>query len=276
MSNVVHYLDGSWVEEAALVVPVKDLSVSRGFGVFDYLRTYNHKPFRLADHIDRFCSSAAMLGLELAIEKDELSSIVDKGLETNPDGEYGIRMILTGGTSEDFITQSKPTLIVGFFDLHTPTAEQYANGVKVVTTAHIRHLPEAKSLNYLTAVMAQREAKQHGAVEAIYVDADTSNIFEGTSSNFFAVRNGIVITPDQDVLKGVTRQVVFELCQQLGIECRENNLSLNSIGEYSEMFITSSNREVLPVVQIDDLTIGDGNVGTVSKRLKEAFNSIAH
>ncbi len=276
MQRVVkHYMNGRWTDEEQLVVPVKDLSVARGFGVFDFLQTYDGVPFRLDAHIKRFFNSAGLLGLKPSITPAELEDVVAQGLSMNPKAEYAIRMTLTGGVSEDFITPGTGSLIVAFYDAHYPTQAQYKDGVKVITTLHVRHLPEAKSLNYLAGVIAQRDAREQGAIEALYVNPVNLEIYEGTTTNVFAVKDGIVITPSKDILKGITRQVVFELCTQAGITCREDTLYVPDIKTYDEMFITSSSREVLPVVQVDGQTVGGGKVGAVSKRLRELFHDLA-
>lgn len=271
MINAMHYLNGNWVNDQGLVIPVRDLSVVRGFGVFDYLRTYQNKPFHLDAHIDRFYNSAQMLELEIPISKDELKNIVSEGLTKNSYPEKGIRMILTGGVSDDLISPSKPSLIVCFYQFAEPSEAQYKNGVKVITTPHVRHIPEAKSLSYLVAVLAQKQAKQIGAVEALYVDPSTTQIFEATTSNIFAVKDGLVITPKDDILKGTTRQIVLDLCKDLGIKFSESDLFLKDLPEYSEMFLTAANKEVLPVISVDEQVIGDGKVGEIAKQLEQAY-----
>lgn len=275
MNTVLHYLDGEWVTEDKLLIPVSDLSVARGFGVFDYLRTYDNRPFRLQAHIERFYNSAHLIGLQSPVSKQELHHIVQVGLDNNPPGEYGVRMTLTGGSKGDFITVAKPSLIVGFYELHTPSAQQQETGVKVITVNQTRHMPNAKSLNYMAGVMAMQEAAKRDAVEAIYSDEFSGELFEGTTTNLFAVRDGVVITPAEEILEGVTRQVVLELCDRRAIPYKETTLRKSEINDYGEMFITSSSKEILPVVTIDNRHIGDGTVGPVTKKLMRAFKDIA-
>jgi len=273
MINAMHYLNGQWVSDQELVIPVRDLSVVRGFGVFDYLRTYQNKPFHLDAHVDRFYNSAQMLGLEVPVTKDELKNIVSEGLSKNSYPEKGIRMILTGGVSDDLISPSKPSLIVCFYQFTEPSKDQYAKGVKVITTPHVRHVPEAKSLSYLVAVLAQKQARETGAIEALYVDPNTTQIFEATTSNIFAVKDGVVITPKNDILKGTTRQTVLDLCKDLSIEFSESDVFLKDLPTFSEMFLTAANKEVLPVISVDEQVIGDGKVGEIAKKLEHAYRN---
>src|SRR5664279_431200 len=199
MSNTAtkHYFNGQWVEESKLVIPVRDLSVARGYGAFGSFRTYRGVPFRLEANVKRLYNSAQILEITVPVSEPELLQIVHEGLERNSRGEYAIHMIVTGGVSEDFITPGKPSLIVGFYELQPPTAEQYAQGVKVLTKAYKRDNAAAKSLNYTAAVIARREASEQGAVEVLYVDGETGKLYECTTSNVFAVRDGAVITPGE-------------------------------------------------------------------------------
>jgi branched-chain amino acid aminotransferase len=270
----MHYLNGRWVEDKDFVLPIQDLSVMRGFGVFDFLRTYDGKPFRLHLHIDRFFNSAAFLNLTVPVSKAELEKIIRKGIELNAGSEKGIRIILSGGVSQDFISPGKSSLIIAFYDLQAPEASLYEKGVKVITTPHLRHIPHAKSLNYLTAVMVTQEAKKAGAFEAVYVDPATNEIYEATTSNIFVVESGVVKTPNEHMLKGTTRHVVIEICEELGIKVVEGPISLNDISKFDEVFLTAANKGVLGVVQVDDHIIGDGKVGKLSKLLGQAFKDV--
>lgn len=271
MIEAMHYLNGKWVHDNELVIPVRDLSVIRGFGVFDYLRTYKNKPFRIDAHINRFYNSAEILGLKIPVTKDELKEIVQKGLDVNPFPEKGIRMILTGGVSDDLISPSTPSLIVCFYEFKEPSQDQYVNGVKVITVPHARHIPAAKSLSYLVAVLAQKSAKEVGAIEALYVNSVTTEIYEATTSNIFVVKDGRVLTPKDEILTGTTRNVVIELCKQEKIPVDETPIYLKDLSKFDEAFLTAANKEVLPVTAIDDQTVGDGKVGPISKLLEEKF-----
>ena len=190
--------------------------------------------------------------------------------------ETGVRLTLTGGVASDAyaITPGEPSLIVSFGPITSPDPKLYETGGKVITTPHIRHIPQAKSLNYLVAVLAHREVKKAGAVEAVYMDGESGRIYEGTIANLFAVRDGVVITPKDDVLIGMTRNVVLRLCKGLGIEAREINLYGKDLPEYDEMFITGTTKEVMPIVRFDDKLIGDGKVGPITRRLVEAFGKL--
>lgn len=272
MNNFIqHYLNGQWVSEDKLLVSAQDLSVVRGYGVFDWMRTYQGKPFKLVEHIERLFYSADLVKLQIPVTKEELLQIINKGLQMNPPREYGARIIVTGGVSKNSVAPIKQaSLIVIFerFDGYDP--EIYEKGLKVISFPHTRFLPNAKSINYLSAIVASQLAQEKEAVEAIYLDKD-NNILEGTRTNLFIVEDGVIKTAAEDVLEGVTRQLVLDICQQNKLPLDETKIKYEQVNSCSEMFITSSGKEILPIVQFDDIVIGDGQPGTVTKQLMDLY-----
>ncbi len=183
-----------------------------------------------------------------------------------------IRIVVTGGASEDFMTPPpQPTLVVMVNPIGPNPSAAYTQGVKVITTQLERIMPTVKSLNYITAIMAMQAARQRGAVEAIYRTAD-QRITEGTRANFFVFQGKRLITPNADILGGITRDVVLEIAED-DFEVVEAPLYYTDLATYDEAFITSSTKEVLPVVQIDDITIGKGQPGPNTRKLMELFRS---
>ncbi|MFN4213114.1 MAG: aminotransferase class IV, partial [Microgenomates group bacterium] len=206
-----HYLDGKWLKTEDLKISAFDLAVVRGFGVFDFLRTYNRLPFYLDDHLDRFFNSAKLLQLKIPKSKDEIKKIIFEGIEKNPAGELNVKIILTGGETIDGITPvGKHVLLITFTGAVEYPKELYQKGVKVITIKGSRFLPQAKYLNYTQAVLAMMRAKKEGAEEALYVD-EKGRITEATRANFFAVIGGHLVTPKNGVLFGITRKVVLKL-----------------------------------------------------------------
>lgn len=276
MSNQ-HYLNGQWVADEDLKISVFDLAVLRGFGTFDYLRTYNFKPFRLEDHLDRFEQSNRRLGITISKNRDELRAIILDGIKRNNEPNIGIRMLATGGIGVDSITQGEPSLIMVYQTVTKPEQHYYSAGAKVITYPTPRHVPEAKSLNYLTAILAMQQAAELDCLEALYVDPPLGDyskrrIYEGTRTNFFAVKDGELWTPREDMLAGITRKVVLELAAQTGVAVHQDNLYLEEVADkFEEAFITSSDKEIVPVIQIDDLVVGEGRPGTVTLKLMEAL-----
>lgn len=271
----LNYFNNTWVDEKNLKISALDLSVMRGFGIFDYLRTYNNKPFRLNDHIDRFFNSADALGIKIKLTKLQLKSIVLKGIKKNNFKETNIRIVASGGVSEDIMTPNNPTIMVLFSLALQYPKSYYLKGVKVITYLHKRVFANTKSLNYLTGVMAIQQAKQKNAIEAIYID-DKKRIYEGTTSNFFIVIENKIITPKKDILFGVTRQVVLEIIRKLKIQIIEKSIFYNDLRKAKEAFLTSTNKEIMPVVKVNNLTIGNGKVGSVTKKIMDGFKKYSH
>lgn len=272
-SMALHYLDGQWVKDEDLKISAFDLSVVRGFGVFDFLRTYRKKPFLLDEHLQRFYNSAKLLGLVIPVRVEALKKIIDEGIKKNADEELNIRMVLTGGVGVDSLSLGKPSLIIMFTKAVPYPNELYQNGVKVITFVASRFLARAKSLNYLAAISALQEAKQKNAVEAIYIDEE-KNIFEGTTTNFFAVIGGSLITSEEGILKGITRKAILDLVEELGIPLEIREMNMREMHAFSEAFITASNKEVMPVVQIDDTKVGDGKVGKITQKIMDAYRKL--
>ncbi len=266
-----YYIDGRFVDEDRAYISVKDLALLRGFGVFEFLVTYNKKPFRLQDHLDRLWNSASYVGLSLYHTRDELYGIVLDTIARNTHHkELGVRIVYTGGISSDGVTpEEKGSLIVMVLPRPCPLQWWYTKGAKTITVEAGRYMPQAKSTNYLSAICAQREAKRQGAIEALYVDQHNC-ILEGTTTNVFFCKAGKLITPHRDVLPGVTRKVILELVQG-HIEVVTRDVHRAEVGEMEEAFICSSSKEVVPIVLMDDVVIGNGTIGKTTREVMQLF-----
>ncbi len=274
MAQPLYYVNGDFVPADQARLPVNDLSVVRGYGVFDYTRSYGGKPFKLHEHILRLQRSAAAIELDLPWSTAELSAIVQETFDRNGYPDAGIRIVATGGPSSDFMTpQGNPSLMVMITPITSSQAAAQASGVKITTVEMDRVLPTVKSINYLGAVMAVEAAKREGAVEAIYRTRD-GLVTEGTRANLFVFKGDQLITAEQDVLAGITRAVIFEIASD-DFEVIQGPVSYEEIrnGTVDEVFISSSTKEILPVVQVDDIQIGDGKPGPKTEKLLALFHS---
>lgn len=266
----VYYVDGKFVPADEAVLPVTDLAILRGYGVFDYFRTYGRKPIQIQRNLARLRSSAALIGLTIPWADNELTTIILEAVERNGFDESSVRVIVTGGETQDFITpQAKPRLIVYVEPVRYLPSQYYTDGVKIITVDEERYLPLSKSLSYTSAIVAQQAARQAGAVEAVYVDRN-GNAREATTSNLFAFYGGRVVTESAGILPGITRGRVLEiLLRDYVIE--ERSLPYTELLQADEVVLTSANKEVVPVVQINDVFVGKGVVGEHAKRLMRAF-----
>ena len=262
----IYYIDGSFVSSDRAVIPVDDLAVLRGFGVFDLVRTYGGRPFFLKEHIERLRHSANEIGLHFPWSTKALLDIVLETLRRNSHKESSIRMVVTGGSSPDFMTpQNKPRLLVLISPVPILPEAWYSEGVKIITRMTERFKPGVKSINYIPATVALEEARKRGAVEALYLDRQDF-VLEGTASNVFAFSGEKLITPGRDILSGITRQVVLNVAkEQFTVQIRD--ISRQELLSADEVFITGTSKGMVPVIQVDETTIGNGKPGPLTRQL---------
>jgi branched-chain amino acid aminotransferase len=267
----IYYIDGQFVDEDKAVVSAKDLVVLRGFGVFDSLITYNKKPFLLKEHVERLQNSAKHIGLEIKPGNEEIRRITEETIKRNPHHkESKIRIIYTGGISSDGVTpEGNGSLMVMVTPRRKLPDHWYTDGAKIITVDIERTLPSAKSTTYLSGIYSLAQAKQKNAIESIYVDRH-DRVLEGTTTNFFMFRDNRLITAGQDILPGVTRSVILELAEgQFEVEIRD--IDKEELPSADEIFITASNKEVVPVTKVNDLIIGDGKPGPQTREMMKLF-----
>ncbi|MCG6929496.1 MAG: aminotransferase class IV [Desulfofustis sp.] len=266
----VYYIDGTFVDEGEAVLPVRDLIILRGYGVFDFLRTYNGRPFHLEEHLTRLRNSARLIGLHCPWSNDELASIVHQTLARNDFEESNIRLLVTGGDSEDGISPGpNPRLVVLIGDALRFPETCYRDGVKIITARLNRYIPGAKSIDYIRAIVTLKDAKAAGAVESIYVTED-DHVLEGTTSNLFIVKAGVVSTASEDILPGITRDVLLKILKP-EFELQVRPVLRQELLDADEAFLASSNKEVMPVVAVDDQAIAGGRPGPVTRKVMSIF-----
>ncbi len=270
----VFYINGDFVDADNASISARDLAILRGFGVFDFLRTYGGAPFQLGAHLRRLQRSADLIELACPWDLEELGEIVMETLRRNHYDESGIRLVVTGGDSPNgFMPGGGSRLLVMATALHNLPAAAYQRGAAVATVEQHRHMPEAKTINYIPGIMAQRKAQRQvpDAIEAIYcVDG---LVVEGTRSNIFICKDGRWITPDDGLLPGITRAEVIKLLEREGqLELRA--VTLDEFYSADEIVLTSSTKEIVPIVQVDDLCIGAGVPGENSRRLMRQWREM--
>ncbi|OGD32319.1 hypothetical protein A3C91_01010 [Candidatus Azambacteria bacterium RIFCSPHIGHO2_02_FULL_52_12] len=271
------FINGRIVSDAQASVGVHDVGFLRGYGVSDPLRTYNGKPFMLDEHIERLAFSGTMLGLKLPYPRAKIKRIVGALLAKNnpPVGgqEASIRMILTGGESKDGMGYDKrhPGFFILVSSLHALPESAYTKGLKLITREYQRELPEAKTLNYVEALLARDACKKAGALEPLYVSR--GKVLEAATSNFFIVKNGALITPKQNILHGITRRAAIDCARELGMRAVERDIAVRELKTADEAFITATSKEIAPVVRINGMKIGNGRVGKTTHALMGAFRN---
>lgn len=273
----IYYVDGEFVSADRAVIPVDDLAVLRGLGAFELLRTYSGHPFALAEHFERLQHSVEKMGLLLPWTTEELIRIVLETLQRNQANahtESNIRIIVTGGSSDDFMThQGRPRLLVLVSQMPRQPEEWYADGVKIISMQNRRILPGAKSINYLSATIALKKAHAQGAVESVYLDRD-GLVYECTTSNIFMFSGSTLVTPGRRILSGITRGFILALALDL-FQVDVRDLPLEELIRADEVFITGTNKGVVPVVQVDDRQIGNGRPGPLTRELMQTLSERA-
>ncbi len=265
----IFYVDGDFVEDSKAVIPLDDMAVLRGYAVFDFYRTYGGKPFYQKEHIQRLQNSAALLHIHCRWTIRELKEIVDETLKRNSFEESNVRLLITGGDSSDSITPLDKSRLIVMVTQVTPYPEEwYRDGVKIITSDVTRYVPGAKSTNYIKAIVALRRAGETGAVESIYVNEE-GQLLEGTTSNLFMVVEDELITPAEQILPGITRHVVLKLARDT-VNPKTRAITRDDLNRCSEAFLTSSTKEIVPVVQIDDTVISE-RPGPVTAQMMELF-----
>lgn len=270
--EVTHYLNGVFVPEEKLLISPRDLGFTRGFTIFDFFRTYSgHKPFMFDDHISRLFNSAASIGLMMPWTKEEIKSIVIETLRQNDTSkEFVVRIMVSGGISPTLTPASKPTLIVIVDEAISFPKSMYSNGIKVSTMLHKRYRPGSKTTHYIEAVQHMEAMYADGSDEMLFVH--DGSVLEGAFSNFFCIIDGKLVTPKDDILPGITRKVVIEkLKLNIPVEVRE--LKFDELGDATEAFISVSGKGVVPVVQVDNIMIGNRQVGPLTKDIVSKFDA---
>jgi branched-chain amino acid aminotransferase len=258
------------VPEAAAKIGISDLSIQRGYGIFDFLKVIDNKPIFIEDHLNRFYRSAAEMYLELDMDRPALKQAINKLMEANALPGSAIKIILTGGYAEDGYTMGKPNLIITQVPF---VMEDQANvkGLRLVTYNHQRQLPTIKTIDYLQAIRLRPFIKSNNADDVLY--HNNNFIGECPRANFFIVIEDEIVTPKDNILGGIIRSKVLKLDID-NYSVVEENITLNDLALAKEAFITSSTKNAWPVTSIDGKQIGDGKTGKITSLINEKLNEL--
>ncbi len=276
------YIDGKFLPREEAKVSVFDHGLLYGDGVFEGIRAYNGRVFRLDGHLDRLYDSAKTIDLAVPITKEEMKGVVLETIRKNNLKDCYIRPIVTRGVGDlglDPRKCAKASVICIAVEWGAMYGDLYEKGLKAVSVSVRRNAaesmpPNVKSLNYLNNILAKIEANYKGGDEAIIFDTN-GYVSEGSGDNIYAVKNGEIITPPTlNNLRGITRGAVLELAAQLGITIKEQNMGYFDLYSADEVFVTGTAAEVAPIVWIDGRSIGTGKPGPVSRQLMHAFTAL--
>lgn len=278
------WLNGKLVDENEAKISVFDHGLLYGDGIFEGIRFYNGRVFRLKEHIHRLFDSAKAILLNMPWTPDEICKFTCETVAANGLRDGYIRLVVTRGAGELGLNPylcPKPSMFIIASTIKLYPEEYYQNGLAIITCATRRPapaalMPQVKSLNYLNNIMAKVEAIQSGALEAVMLN-EQGYVAECTGDNLFLFKNGDLLTPliSDGALDGITRAVMFEIAEKLGIRVIERSLTRYDIFIADECFLTGTAAEVIPVVSLDMRVIGDGKPGELTKRFLAEFQELA-
>ena len=277
------YINGTLYDKEDAKISVYDHGLLYGDGVFEGIRSYGGRVFRLKEHLDRLWESAKAIWLEIPISPKQLADDIHNTLKTNSIEDGYIRVVVTRGSGTlglDPNRCSDPQVIIITDHIALYPEELYDRGLEIITVSTVRNHPAAlsprvKSLNYLNNILAKIEGLQAGCIEALMLN-HKGEVAECTGDNIFLVRDGRISTPPNDagILEGITRDAVIGLAREKGVEVREVPLTKHDVYIAEECFLTGTAAEVVPVVKVDSRPIGDGNPGPITKDLIERFHKL--
>jgi branched-chain amino acid aminotransferase len=270
VENKYAIVNGDFVKESEAKIHISDLSVQRGYGVFDFFKVIHNGFIFLEDHLDRFYFSAEKLRLNPGIGRSELKELVTELHERNGIPHAGIRITLTGGYAADGYTVTKPNLLITHAPLNIHSMYG-ASPIHLITYNHQRQMPEVKTIDYLMAIWLQPLVKENNAQDVLY--HHNGILRECPRANFFIVtKDGIIATPKDHILKGITRKQIIANALANGYVVEERDITLEELYNAPEVFITSSTKNILPVVKIDGQQVGKGNIGPHTSKMREILN----
>lgn len=277
------YINGTYHAKEDARISVYDHGLLYGDGVFEGLRSYSGRVFRLNEHLDRLWESARAIALEIPMAKEDLARDVQATVTKNQIGDGYVRLVVTRGSGPlglDPYKCSDPQVIIIADTITLYPEKFYTDGLELITAATIRNHPAAlspriKSLNYLNNILAKIEGLRGGCVEAVMLN-HKGEVAECTGDNIFIVKHGRLLTPPTDagILEGITRGAVLELAREAGIETAEVALTRHDLFVADECFLTGSAAEVIPAVKLDGRQIGDGKPGPVTQQLNTLFRQL--
>ncbi len=280
--DLLVYINGEFVPESEAKVSIFDHGFLYGDGVFEGIRAYNGRVFKLKEHMDRMYDCAKVIKLKIPLTKQEFMDAILETLRKNGLRDAYIRPIVTRGVGDLGLNPdvcTNPQVIIITKPWGAMYGDLYEKGLKAVTVTVRRNAidslpPNIKSLNYLNNILAKIEANAKGGDEAIFLDHN-GYISEGSGDNIFVVKNGVVYTPPTlNNLRGITRAVTVEIIEKLGIPFKETNLGLFDLYSADEMFVTGTAAEICPITEIDGRVVGDGKPGEITKKLMQEFRKI--
>lgn len=265
------YHNGKIVPTDKAGFSVQDIGILRGYGIFDFATTQNGKPFLFKEHWARLRKSAKLMKLSVPVSDTQIEKIIWDLMAKNKLKDANIRILITGGKTVDGLTyeQKNNTCTILLHEKKSLPEELYAKGAKLIVHEHMRPFYESKTTNYITSVHLQEKRQKAGAIEILYTFQ--GKVLECSTANFFIFKNNTLITPKDLILIGITRNFVLKLAKKAGFKIEERDINEGELKEAAEAFITSTNKDVLPIVKVGAQKIGNGKPGENTQKLHKLF-----
>ena len=276
------YINGKWLDQKDAKVSVFDHGFLYGDGAFEGIRAYNRLVFKLKEHIDRLYETLHTMMIDAKMTKEQMIKAIIETLKKNNLNDAYIRVVVTRGEGDLGLDPrkcfGKPNVIIITDKITLYPKELYNKGMDIITVPTVRNNPEAlnpllKSLNYLNNIFAKIEANNSGFMEAIMLDHQ-GYVAECTGDNIFIIKKGVLSTPSQGRLRGITRETVLELAPKLKLEVSERLITRHEIYTADECFLTGTAAEIIPVVKVDGRPIGHGQPGHLTTQLIAMFHDV--
>lgn len=263
------FLNDHFVDENEASIGISDLSIQRGFGIFDFFRTSNYVPLFLEDYLDRFYRSARQLHLTPPHSREDIKRIIYELIDKNRIETSGVKMMLTGGYSTDGFEPGVPNFIITQQPVEISSEEKFEKGINIILHEYLRDLATVKSINYLMAIYLREKLISQRADDVLYYKDGC--ILEFPRSNVFIVtKDAVVVTPAENVLPGITRKKVLEIAGKK-YKTEERPVTVAELKDAAEVFLTSTTKRLLPVLKIDDRVVGNGKPGEITRDLYRSF-----
>ncbi len=272
MSDLKAIINGSIVNKADAVLHINDLSIERAYAVFDYFKTVNRVPIFWDDNLDRFFYSAQSMRLQIDYSREQIKDLILQLMNENNIADSGIKLLLTGGYSQDGYSIAKSNLIITQqIQKRNEAAEK--NGLRLVTYEHQRQLPAVKTIDYLMGILTQPYAKEKNADDVLF--KQNSFITESPRSNIFIVtKDETIITPEKNILYGITRKHVLKIAAEQ-FKTLTQDVTIDDLYNAKEVFITSTSKNITPISSVDEISFCSVP-GNITKQLQLQLNKIIY
>lgn len=261
------YFNGDLVRYKDLQIHASDLQFQRGYGVFDFFRCRNGYVPWLEDYTDRLYNSIKLANIQVELDRDQFFTVINDLQEKNKLDNGAFKVIVTGGYSDNLeAVTGKSNIVIMHVPWKRPPKETFEKGVNLVSEYFVRPNPEIKTLYYFNSLKQQKKLRQFKAVDVLY---HTNTITETSRASLFFIKNGQVSTPVNNILKGITRKRILSTFPNI----REEDIEAGQLYDFDEIFMTSTSREITPVVSVEGEKVGKGKPGPITRELMDAFGT---